>query len=57
MKQVKRVLIALLGLFAIKTVIQAGKERRVEKAREYYQRTGDLEKTMKIYNVKKEDIQ
>lgn len=57
MKLVKRVGIGLLGLLAIQAAIDAGKARRIQRAREYYQRTGNLEQTVKTYNVTKEEVQ
>lgn len=51
-----RVVAALLGLLAVQSAIQAGKARRLEKARNYYQRTKNLEQTLKTYNVTQEEL-
>ena len=56
MRTLFRAAVALLGLFAIQAAIQAGKARRLEKARAHYRLTKDIELTIKTYNVTKEEL-
>lgn len=56
MRKIKAVLLGVLGLVALKAAIDAGKARRVEQARMYLMRTGDLDKTLKLYKLTKDDL-
>ena len=53
---IKKLLLAITILTGLKLCIDYAKHRRLQKAREYYRRTNDIEKTKNTFNINPNDL-